>query len=131
MANLWTAPRGAPELVGLQDLFRRGGDAAFCLPRSVTGATTLLSTDRLLLVDTTTGAFTVTLPAASGMPTRPYAVKLIAGANNVTLARSGSDEIWTTTNVTSVVWNTTGVTKIVWPCLVTAPGTWGWVEINT
>jgi len=131
MANLWTAPREAPELVGLQDLFRRGGDAAFCLPRRVTSATTLLATDRLILADTSGGIFTITLPEASGMPARPYAVKLIAGANNLTLARSGSDEIWTSTNATSLVWNTTGVTKILWPCLVSTPGTWGWVEINT
>jgi hypothetical protein len=109
VSSLWHHASGA---AGLYSFFREGAHAGYNQPRSVTTATTLLATDRLLLCTTTGGAFTVTLgPAQEYLPV-PYFVKLIAGAS-------------------TLAWNTAGMTKIVIPCLVAAPGTWGWVEVNT
>lgn len=116
----------------LYDLFKRGALPAYSVPRRVTATTTLLATDRLLLVDTTGGAVTVNLSAASSYPMQPYAVKLIAGGvNNVTLDAAGTESIYTTAAFGTVAWNTAGVCKIIWPALITAPATFGWVEINT
>lgn len=136
MASLWQPPRsGALEDVWsafalLLDLFRRGALAPYALPRRVSSATTLLSTDRVLLVDTTSGAVTVTLPPAASVPAQSYEVKLIAGANNVTLDADGSENIYTTAGAGTLAWNTTGMTKRIHPAIITTPATWGWVSLD-
>ena len=136
MASTWTAPRSLRDfagvvssLVGLESFLVNGGLPAYQQPRRVTAATTLRPSDRLLLVDTTGGAVTVTLPLAQEAHADEYNVKLLAGANNVTLQRTGSDSIYTTAAVTSLAWNTTGDSTTLVPCLVVAPGTWGWVVV--
>ena len=123
MAELWSPP----DVKGLWDFFRRGALMPYCVPRRVTATTTLLSTDRVLIVDTTGGAITVNLPAASSVPINAYRVKLIAGANNVTLDANGTESIYTTGAVGTLAWNTAGTSYTIVPCLITAPSTWGWV----
>lgn len=44
-------------------------------------------------VDTTAGAITVNLPAATGNLGKQYVIKRIAGANNVVITPNGSDTI--------------------------------------
>lgn len=137
MAVLWAPARSGlianvwGELAELFDLFRRGALPPYCVPRRVTTDTTLLSTDRLLLVDSTAGAVVVNLPTAASMPMQPYAVKLIAGANNVTLDAAGTENIYTNAGGGTLAWNTAGVCKVIWPAVITAPATYGWVELNT
>jgi hypothetical protein len=128
MASLWHYGSGA---AGLYSFFREGAHSGYNQPRSVTAATTLLATDRLLLCTTTGGAFTVTLGPAQEYLPQPYVVKLLAGANNVTLDADGTELIYTTAGAGTLAWNTAGMSKIVIPCLVAAPATWGWIEINT
>lgn len=62
---------------------------------TVTAAYTLVATDKTILANATTGAFAVTLPAASSVVSgRPYTVKKIdSSANAVTLTASGADKI--------------------------------------
>ena len=131
MAELWNPPTVASRVVGslgeLYDFFRRGAIEPYCPPRRITAATTLLPNDRLLLVDTSGGVLTVTLGAARTYPIQPYRVKLIAGANNVTLDADGTENIYTTAGAGTLVWNTTGTSYTIIPCIVAAPNTWGWV----
>jgi len=62
--------------------------------RTITSATTLGDTDYVVLANSTAGAFTVSLPAASTCPGREYCIKRInAGANNVTIDPNGSETI--------------------------------------
>jgi DNA-binding beta-propeller fold protein YncE len=129
MANQWY-PR-VEALRDLYDFFKRGALEGYNQPRSVTAATTLLASDRLLLCTTTGGAFTVTLGPAENYLPQPYYVKLLAGANNVTLDADGTELIYTNAGAGTLAWNTAGMTKIVIPCLVASPATWGWIELNT
>ena len=58
---------------------------------SVTSAYTVKYDNDFILVDTTGGAVTITLPLArNGVH---FTIIRVAGANNVTVARSGSDTI--------------------------------------
>lgn len=61
---------------------------------SKTGTYTALITDSVILCNTSGGAFTVTVPAASTCKGRVYIVKDsggAAGANNITIATSGGN----------------------------------------
>lgn len=72
--------------------------------RAVTAATTITAADALVLVDTTSGAVTVTLPVAAVSAGKRYTVKKTnAGANNVTLDGNGAETI---DGAATVVWNT-------------------------
>jgi hypothetical protein len=135
MANLWSAPRTlsawaevVAALVALEDWLRRVS-GLYVQPRTVTTATTLLVSDRLLICDTTGGAFTVTLLSAKLYPPQPYWVKLLAGANNVTL--SSPENIYTTVGATTLAFNTVGMTKVIWPFETSSKGTWAWVEVGS
>lgn len=137
MSETWSAPRRVESgrdtvrsLVGLEDWLRRTS-GVYVQPRSVTAATTLLVSDRLLITDTTGGAFTVTLGPAQEYPPVPYVVKLLAGANNVTLDADNTELIYTTAGAGTLAFNTAGTAYTLIPCLVAAPGTWGWVEVGT
>ena len=61
--------------------------------RTVTAATTITDSDELVLVDTTSGSVTVTLPTALGRKGRRFTVKKLIAANTLTLAGAGSDTI--------------------------------------
>lgn len=72
--------------------------------RAVTAATTITAADALVLVDTTSGAVTVTLPAAAVSTGKRFTVKKTnAGANNVTLDGDGSETI---DGAATLAWNT-------------------------
>jgi len=61
---------------------------------SKSSSDTVLATDAILLADATSGAVTLTLPAASAVSGRVYNFKKIdSSSNNVTIARDGSDTI--------------------------------------
>lgn len=133
MAELWSAPRSFPELSAvvktltkLEDMLRRV-TGWYIQPRRVDDDTTLLGTDRLLIVDTTDTAVTVSLPPAQAFAPQPCTVFLAAGSNNVTLDADGSELIYTTSGNGTLQWNTAGEAHSIFPCLVSAPGTWGWV----
>lgn len=136
MASLWHPTRGASwalvlgSIGDLLDFFRRGALPPYCAPRRVSADATLLGTDRLLLVDSTADAVVITLGPARDYLGHAYAVKLIAGSNNVTLDADGTEEIHTTAGAGTLVWNTTGMTKVIWPTLITAPATFGWAELS-
>lgn len=67
--------------------------------------------DETIIADTTANAITVTLPLAAEEPGRVYEVKLIRpGANNLTIAASGSD---TLDGAATIVLNTTLQSRIL------------------
>lgn len=92
--------------------------------RLVTTATTVLDSDETMLVDTTSGAVTVTLPTASTVRGREFTVvKTNAGANNVTIAAAGSDTI---NGAATYVFNTQWQSITVQCALMTSPATYSW-----
>lgn len=136
MAELWTTPRTltsiravVPVLIKLEDLLRRA-TGWYLQPRRVNTDTQLLGTDRLLMVDTTDDAITIALPPAQRLLPQSYTVKLVAGTNSITLDADGAELIYTTSGNGTLQWNTTGDAYTVVPCLVSAPGTWGWIVTN-
>lgn len=79
-------------LVAIAGLLRASGNIAYGI-RRITASDTLLQDDGVLEVDSTAGAVTVTLPAATGAVGRTHVLVHVAGANAVTLARSGADTV--------------------------------------
>lgn len=69
-----------------------GGAEVLSTLRTVTAATTLTDTDEVVLADTTSAAFAVTLPTAVGRAGRRYLVKKI-GANALTIGTTSSQTI--------------------------------------
>ena len=62
--------------------------------KSISAAYTAKPDDGIILVDTSGGGVTVTLPLASGLKTKIFQIKETANpGSNVTVARSGSDTI--------------------------------------
>ncbi|MFL9484064.1 hypothetical protein ACI6Q2_14890 [Chitinophagaceae bacterium LWZ2-11] len=75
-----------------------GGSVSYSI-RTVTGATTLAKTDYTLLVNTTGGAVTITLPAATGLAGRVYIIKKIGtGGIDNALTLTGNIEGTASTN---------------------------------
>ncbi len=58
-----------------------------------TGAYTLTGTDGIILADTSGGAFTLTLPTASGIDGRTYTIKLATDGNTLTVDGNGVETI--------------------------------------
>jgi len=56
-----------------------------------TAAYTATASDGVILVDTTGGAVTITMPLAVNVPRQIFTIKRIAGSANVTIARTGTD----------------------------------------
>jgi hypothetical protein len=100
-------------------------------PRRVTAATSLYPTDQLLLCDTAGGGYSVTLPLARTMSPKVYRVKLVNGANTLTLTASGSELIYASTGAGAgtFAWATTGASYGIVPCRVASPDTWGYVVV--
>lgn len=65
---------------------------------NISSNTTLDSSHYTVLVDTTSGNVTITIPAASGASNRVYNIKKVAGANSIIIARSGSDTFYDSTS---------------------------------
>lgn len=61
--------------------------------RTITAATTVLSTDCVVICDATSGGFTVTLPTAASSTGRVYTFKKLASSNNVTIDGNGAELI--------------------------------------
>ena len=63
--------------------------------RTVTSATTANATDNTILANTTSGAFTLTLPSPTGLSGRIYTIKKVGGGltRALTIAPSGSETI--------------------------------------
>lgn len=94
--------------------------------RSVSAATTLTEADDILLVSTSGGGVTVTLPLAASTPKVRFAVKKISNdANTLTVARSGADTI---DAAASFAWTTYNAVYEFESCL-TAVGTWNWLVL--
>lgn len=95
--------------------------------RRVTAATSLTEADDILLVDTTSGGVTVTLPLAAQTPKVRFTVKKVSSdGNTVTIARSGSDTI---DYGTSTSWSSSMMARDFESCIVTSPATWGWLIV--
>lgn len=93
--------------------------------RITSAATTLTEADDVLLVDTTGGNVTVTLPAAQGVPGQEVVVKKLVAANTMTVAAAGSDLIDGAASVaTATQWAVIRVASVI----TAAPATWGWVR---
>lgn len=60
---------------------------------SLTTSATLNASQYILLVDTSGGAITATLPAASACQGRIYSLKLVDATNALTITPAGSDTI--------------------------------------
>jgi hypothetical protein len=61
--------------------------------KTVTANTTATKDDRLFLVDTTTGAITVTLPDPTGLSGKQFAVKKLTSAHTITVDTTGTAKI--------------------------------------
>jgi hypothetical protein len=74
--------------------------------RTETANYTAVSTDHTILADATGGAFTITLPAASGLAGKIYTIKRInSGGNDVTIDANASETIdGDTTKVLNAHW---------------------------
>lgn len=94
--------------------------------RLVSAATTVTAGDDVVLVDTSGGSVTVTLPLASQHPNKRVDVKKMTAANTCTVARSGSDTI---DGAASTGWTTQYQSKTFVSAIVSAPATWGWVIV--
>lgn len=100
MAGLpqWSIPTSLPDVQAvvrvLRDLMAKlGRTPTWGDHRTVTTATTVVDSDDLILVDTTSGSVTVTLPSAVGRRGRKFACKKLIAANTMTLAGAGSETI--------------------------------------
>lgn len=94
--------------------------------RLVSAATTLTANDDIVLVDTSGGSVTVTLPDARAHAHHVFHVKKMAAANTCTVSRTGTDTI---DGAASSAWTTQYTCRSFASALVTAPATWGWVII--
>lgn len=61
--------------------------------RTITGPTTVLATDNVVVCDAGSGAYTVTLPTAVGAQGRVYSFKKLGSSNNVTIDAAGAELI--------------------------------------
>lgn len=66
--------------------------------RAISASTSIQSTDTYLVVDTTSGAVTVTLPSAASSQGRLLGVVFATGSNRITITPDGADTIATRTS---------------------------------
>ena len=92
--------------------------------RLVSADTMLTAADFLVMMDTSGGSRTVTLPLAAQHPNQRYEIKKTSASNTLTVQRSGSDTI---DGATTKAWTTLNQTYGFQSAIVTAPSTWGWV----
>lgn len=95
--------------------------------RRVSAATTLTEADDIVLVDTSGGGVTLTLPSASATPKVRFTVKKISNdGNNVVVAASGSDTVDFGATKT---WSSYLTSYDFESAIVTAPATWSWLVV--
>ena len=95
--------------------------------RLVTAATTITDSDELLLVSTSGGGVTLTLPVARTVLGRVYKVKkMSADANVVTLDGNGSETI---DGAATVTWTTQYQSYAVQAVITVAPASANWVVV--
>lgn len=94
--------------------------------RRLSAAATLTNGDDVVLVDTTGGSVTVTLPPAARSPGKWYWIKKMTAANTLTVQRAGSDTI---DGATTLAW-TTQYKVYALASVETAVGTWNWVVLG-
>lgn len=70
-----------------------GRTPVFGATRTVTAATTIIDSDDVVLVDTTGGSITVTLPPAATNLGRRFTMKKMVAANTMTLDGNGAETI--------------------------------------
>lgn len=117
----WT--RGVRESErALQDLENAlGRTPLFGAHRIVTAATTVLDSDYLLLVNTTSGAVTVTFPDALLNLDRHWVVKHYDGANAVTVDGNGSQLVYAMgAGAATLTWNSIGTSYTLY-AVATSP----------
>lgn len=95
--------------------------------RIVSSATTLTAGDDLVLVDTSGGSVTITLPPAQQHPNKKFEVKKTSASNTLTVQRSGSDLI---DGASTKAWTTNNQVYGFVSAITTAPATWGWVVLH-
>lgn len=80
--------------------------ASYSVTRSINASGAILTTDSVILANSTAGAITVSLPPAATATGRVFVVKRVnAGANNVTVDPFGAETIdGAATNVLSAQW---------------------------
>lgn len=99
LTERWTAPKlpgevGAALNQSLQRLERvLGATPVRSADALATSATTLTDTDDVLLVDTTGGGVTVTLPEAKLYRGRRFTIKKMVAANTLTIDGAGAETI--------------------------------------
>lgn len=92
--------------------------------RIVSSATTLTENDDIVLVTTSGGSVTITLPPAALVPGVEFRIKKMSAANTVTIDGNGSETIdGSATFAFTTQYQSVTVTSVI----VTAPATWGWV----
>lgn len=91
--------------------------------RRLSAAATLTNADDVVLVDTSGGSVTVTLPLASRSPGKWVWIKKMTAANTLTAQRAGSDTI---DGATTLAW-TTQYKVYALVAVETAIGTWNWI----
>lgn len=106
----------------IQDLENAlGRTPSYGAHRVVTAATTITDSDYLVLVNTTSGAVTVTLPDALLNLDRQWIVKHYAGANAITVDGHGSQLVYASgPGATTLTWNSVG-TSYTFHAIATAP----------
>lgn len=125
-----STPKSLNEYVGEQNI-RLGRMAALLAriqrykSRRVSAAYTLTDADDVLLVTTSGGSVTLTLPVASTLPGKRYEIKKMDAANTLTVQRSGSDTI---DGATTLAWTTQYQSYSLVSC-ETATATFNWVIV--
>jgi len=94
--------------------------------RLVSAATTLTAGDDVVLVTTSGGSVTVTLPDAKTHLGKVFYIKKMSAANTMTIQRSGSDTIDGSTTASTT---TQYQSFLVVAALVTAPATFGYAIV--
>lgn len=95
--------------------------------RIVAAATVLLGTDGLVIVDTTAGNVTVTLPQARLQVGRVLAIKKRVAGNTLTVDTLGTDEV---EGASSVNWTTAGAVRSYQSVLDTDTGETHWFQVG-
>ena len=102
----WDYPTSVPDVARINIYLRKLGGLLGRTPiwgddRTVTAATTVVDSDDLILVDTTSGSVTVTLPTALGNKGRRFTMKKLVAANTMTLAAADSIDGAATVGITT------------------------------